>query len=125
MAMAVGMLFANEIYAQKEHKHGQGELGKSGIRSVQGEVLDMACYMAHEGKGSKHKSCALKCIKDGAPIGLLTKDGAVYLLVEDHDSPQPYAQIKEWAAEQVKVTGELKQRGGVQAILVKSSAKAN
>lgn len=102
------------------HHHGTS---KSGNQTIQGEVLDMACYMAHEGKGSKHKKCAEQCVKGGAPIGLLTKDGQVYLLTEDHNAPKPFQQIKTWAAEQVSVTGEVVNRGGVQAMIVKSSEK--
>jgi len=88
--------------------------------TVTGEVLDLACYMAHEGKGEKHKSCAQACINGGAPIGVLTADGDVYLLVEDHEAKKPYETLKGKAAEQVKVTGTLQQRGGLRAIVVAS-----
>ncbi len=121
LVAVVGIFFTNGLYAQEEHKHGQS--AKAGPQTIQGEVLDMACYMAHEGKGAKHKKCAETCIKGGAPIGLLTPESQVYLLVEDHNAPKPYSQIKAWAAEQVSVSGEIHQRGGVQAIIVKAAAK--
>ena len=120
-AGVIGLLAWNKLCAQSEHR-GHGD--KTGAQAVQGEVLDMACYMAHEGQGAKHKKCADKCIQGGAPLGLLTKEGQVYLLVEDHASPKPYAQIKGWAAEQVRVEGKVYERGGVRAIVVQSSAKA-
>ncbi|MBI3291798.1 MAG: hypothetical protein HYZ73_03180 [Elusimicrobia bacterium] len=92
--------------------------------TVQGEILDMVCYMDHGEKGAKHKACAEKCIKGGAPVGLLTADGAVYLLLEDHNAPAPYQTLKGMAAEQVTVQGTIVNRGGVQGLVVKSMNKA-
>ncbi|MBI2119924.1 MAG: hypothetical protein HYT97_09925 [Elusimicrobia bacterium] len=117
----IGLLTANNLISAE--KHGDHLQGKTGYQNIQGEILDMACYMAHEGKGAKHKKCAEQCIKGGAPLGLLTKESQVYLLVEDHNAPNPYNQIKTWAAEQVMVKGQVEARGGVQAIIVKSSEK--
>ena len=93
--------------------------GKAEMQTLQGELVDMNCYMAHEGKGEKHKKCADACISEGAPMGLLTQDGMVYLLLADHTLKEPYESLKEKAAEQVGVKGEIHQRGGVQALLVK------
>lgn len=93
---------------------------------LKGELLDMACYMAHEGKGKKHAKCAKMCVLGGAPLGILTKDGKVYLLVENHSSAKakkPYAQAKEFIAETVTITGTAYERGGVQAIVIESVSK--
>lgn len=89
--------------------------------TVEGEVLDMVCFMAHEGKGAKHKDCAQKCIREGAPVGLLTEDGKVYLLIENHHKKGkkgPFEKVKGLAAKKVKVTGTVYSRGGVQSIEV-------
>lgn len=88
--------------------------------TITGEVVDMSCYM-HDpatGKGKAHKKCAETCLKKGLPIGVLTDDGQVYLIVEDHDNPKPYAQLKEKATEKVTVEGEKKSHSGVQALVV-------
>lgn len=119
---AVG-LFVGMAHAEEGLKHGHKEAGKTGSQTIQGEVLDMVCFMSHEGRGPKHKSCALKCVKEGAPMGIITEDGKVYLLLEDHESKKPYEQIKDWAGSQATVKGDLYQRGGVQSIVVKSSEK--
>lgn len=104
-----------------------GEHGAGGKAvTVKGELVDMACYMAHEGKGKKHAECAKTCVLGGSPLGILGPGGAVYLLVEDHSSPKakkPYAQAKELVAETVTITGQAYQRGGLQAIVVNSVAK--
>src|SRR5579885_2876283 len=100
-------------------EHGEG--GKE--ITTKGELVDMACYMAHEGKGSKHTKCAKMCVLGGSPLGILTADGKVYLLVEDHSTAKakkPYAQAKEMVADTVTVKGDLYERGGAQAIVVES-----
>ncbi len=88
--------------------------------TLKGEVLDLACYVAGEKKGPEHKRCAVMCIKGGAPIGILTDDGKVYLVVEDHAKPEPYEKLKEFAAEKVAITGVLYQRGGLPGVVIKS-----
>lgn len=117
----VGLSWSGEGHSGAKHGVGGKEL------VVKGELVDMACYMAHEGKGKKHAECARMCVlKNGTPLGLLTSDGKVYLLIEDHSGAKtrkPYAQAKELVSETVTITGESHTRGGVQAIVVKAVAK--
>jgi hypothetical protein len=51
-----------------------------------GEIVDFSCYIQLGKHGEKHRSCGQKCVNNGQPIGLLTKDGALYMLMpEEHD----------------------------------------
>ncbi|MBV8905147.1 MAG: hypothetical protein JOZ22_16080 [Acidobacteriia bacterium] len=51
-----------------------------------GEIVDFSCYLQVGKHGEKHRSCGQKCIQNGNPAGLLTKDGALYMLMpEEHD----------------------------------------
>jgi hypothetical protein len=88
--------------------------------SVTGEVVDMSCYIAHPetGRGPGHKKCAETCVKKGLPMGILTEDKQVYLLLEDHDNPKAYAQLKDKAAQTVTVEGKKVSEGGVQGLVV-------
>ena len=88
--------------------------------SVTGEVVDLACYMVHpqSSVGAGHKKCAEVCLKKGLPAGLLTTDKQLYLLLEDHDNPKPYATLKDKAAETVTVEGEKVTQNGMQGIVV-------
>jgi len=86
--------------------------------TVKGEVVDMGCYMAHAGKGPDHKSCAMKCIQGGMPMGVLTADGKLYLLTMSHDNADPFNQAKGMAAETVEVTGPVHERSGMKSIEV-------
>ena len=63
---------------------GAEEKSGGATQSIKGEVVDLMCYLDHGAKGEKHKGCASKCIKSGGPVGLLTADNQLYLVVGDH-----------------------------------------
>jgi hypothetical protein len=92
---------------------------------VTGEVIDMSCYLHHPATstGNGHKKCAETCAKKGLPMGLLTDDKQVYLLLEDHDNPKAYAAALAKAAEKATVEGDKVSVGGVQGIVVESVAE--
>lgn len=91
---------------------------KTETKTITGEVLDMVCYMANDAQGDKHKQCATGCIKGGAPMGLLTSDGKVYLLVENHSKKEAYDKLKAHAGEKVTVTGTAAVKGGLPGLIV-------
>lgn len=91
--------------------------------SVKGELLDLDCYMASGAHGNDHKSCADMCINGGAPMGILTKEGKVYLLVAGHNKKEPYDELKKHAGEEVTVTGTVNEKDGIKGIVV-SDVKA-
>lgn len=86
--------------------------------TVQGEIIDMACYMSKGSKGSAHKACAQMCAKKGVPIGVLTDGGEVYLLLDDHNNPDPYDAAKKLAGERAEVKGKKFNKQGVASIVV-------
>jgi hypothetical protein len=86
--------------------------------TVQGEIIDMACYMAKGSRGASHKACAQMCAKKGVPIGVLTDGGEVYLLLDDHNNPDPYDSAKKLAGERAEVSGKKFSKQGVNSIVV-------
>ena len=86
--------------------------------TVQGEIVDMACYMAKGSHGAAHKACAQMCAKRGVPIGVLTDAGEVYLLLDDHNNPDPYDSAKKLAGERAEVSGKKYSKQGVASIVV-------
>ena len=103
--------------AAEAHKH-HAAAAADKAASLSGELVDMACFMKHDGKGEKHAKCAQMCVKGGAPLGMLTAEGQVYLLVNEHGNEKPFAAAKLLAGGNAKVTGLVVSRGGVQAIIV-------
>lgn len=92
-------------------------------KTITGEILDMKCYMASGAHGDGHKDCSVSCITGGAPMGILTDDGKVYLLIKDGKHSDAYDDAKKLAGTKVTATGTVSEKGGVQALIV-SEVKA-
>ena len=62
------------------------------VVTVTGEIIDLSCYLQVGKHGEKHKSCGVKCLQNSQPIGLLTRTGTVYMLMEEEHDPRRDAQ---------------------------------
>ena len=62
---------------------------KGEVKTVTGEIVDYSCYLQLGKHGAKHRDCGQKCLKNGQPIGLLTKEGKLFLLMEEEHDPAP------------------------------------
>jgi hypothetical protein len=123
MKRVFGLLLAGALTAFAAHAAladtARPKAGKSAEQKPQviiGEIVDMGCYGGHGARGEKHKECATKCIANGMPMGLLTKDGKLYLLTLNHDNADPYNKAKTMASATVAVTGVTMEAGGMHMI---------
>jgi hypothetical protein len=87
---------------------------KDATQTIKGEVVDLMCYLDHGAKGDKHKGCATKCIKSGGPVGLLTSDDQLYLVIGDHKPANDMLGDK--AAQTVTLKGKVVERNGMKMI---------
>ena len=85
-----------------------------------GEIVDTGCYLGHAARRAKHAECATKCVNGGMPMGLLTAQGAVYLITMNHDNADAYNKLKTMVGKTVVVTGSILSRGGMRGIDVTS-----
>ncbi len=83
-------------------------------QTVKGEIVDMMCYLDHGAKGEKHADCAQTCIKSGGPVGLLTSDNQLYLVIGEHKPMND--KLAEYAAKTVTLKGKVVERNGVKMI---------
>jgi len=67
-------------------------------KTVQGELVDMACFSKGGAKGEKHAGCGTKCMSSGIPAGVLV-DGKAWTLAVN---PTPLA---EYSSKVIRVTG--------------------
>jgi hypothetical protein len=83
-----------------------------------GELVDMWCYFEGGDHGSQHKACSTACAKAGNPIGLLQKNGQVYVLagIKDHQPAKDV--LVDHMNEMVTVKGTLVAKGGVKMLYV-------
>ena len=108
-------MLTTAIWVNAQHQHG-GQKGKA--VTVQGEVVDLSCYLSHGAKGESHAKCATACINKGLPMGILTRDGKLFVVLEDHANADAVQQLKKFAARTVAVTGVIASRNGVTGIAV-------
>ena len=125
IAVGIGALSAVAMAQHGEHEgHSGMKMGDAeGKITLQGEVLDLYCFMKHpdNGQGSEHAKCAKNCIRKGLPIGFLS-DGEVYLIIgKEHESAKDI--VVDFAGSQAIVKGMLVNHHGVKAIEIVSIEK--
>jgi hypothetical protein len=86
--------------------------------TVKGEIVDMGCYLTHDGHGAEHSDCAAKCLKGGQPMGLKGADGKTYVLLADHGDSSAFTKAKDFAGKNVEITGQVATKDGINAITV-------
>ncbi len=98
--------------------------------TVTGEVVDLSCYIQLGKRGEGHKACGTKCVTNGAPVGIVTKENKVYMLVAEQHHPRRDGQLgfaKEYAgkmATTITVSGMLSEYGGIPTIFVEAPTAA-
>lgn len=94
-----------------------------------GEIIDLSCYVQLGKHGEKHRSCGQKCVQNGQPIGLLTKDGSIYLVIPEEHDPRRDGGVdakafgSEHMGQIVEVNGTTASVGGYRAIYVQGLTK--
>ncbi len=98
--------------------------------TVVGEIVDFSCYLQLGKHGEAHRSCGQKCAQNGQPIGLLARDGTLYVLMPEEHHPRRDGGVdaKAVAVEHmghiVEVNGtETAPVNGVRAIFVQGLSK--
>jgi len=91
----------------------------SAIKTIVGEVVDPACWVVNGAKGAQHQECAIACAKAGQVLAILEqKTNKLYLIATENPGEDPNAQVIEYVAKKVTVTGRTYTRGGVTAIKI-------
>ena len=86
---------------EKMEKMGKMEK-KADKATVEGTLVDMACYLKMGASGEKHAKCAAKCARSGIPVGVLKKGTSeVYTLLIAVPA------IADYGEQTVRVTGTI------------------
>ena len=94
-----------------------------------GEVVDFSCYLQLGKHGEKHRSCGQKCVQNGQPVGLLTKDGTLYMIMPEEHDPRRDGGVdirtagSEHMGHIIKVIGTEAKVGGYRAVYVAGLTK--
>jgi len=101
-----------------------GKPNPARIVTLVGEIVDFSCYLQIGKHGEKHRACGQKCFEAGQPIGLLTEDGNLYMLMEEEHDPRRDGLTNfrkaaiEHTAHIMEVTGTLASHAGYRALYV-------
>src|SRR4051812_3098088 len=99
-------------------------LEKGKAETIQGEVVDVSCYLQLGKTGPKHADCGAKCVRNGQPIGILTSNKELYLVIPEEHHPRRDGQTNirdAFAAQmgqQVKVSGMVQESPQGKSIFV-------
>jgi hypothetical protein len=92
--------------------------------SITGEVVDVSCYTQLGKRGPAHKECGAKCVLAGAPVGIVTADNTLYILMPEPHHPRRDGQAsiaKAYAAKMgdtITVSGMASEHGGIHTLFV-------
>jgi hypothetical protein len=85
---------------------------------ITGEVIDITCYVGHEGKGEKHAACATKCLSAGMPAGIVSAGKLYVVTMKDHSAPN--AKLAAWAGKEVTAMGSIIEKDGARIFEIDS-----
>ena len=111
-AIAVLGLLAAPAAARAEDAH-HAEVAAT--QKLTGEVVDVVCYLSHDGQGSGHAGCAKKCIESGLPVAIKVGD-QLYLASMGHDPANK--SLADKAGQQVTVEGQVYEKDGQKLITI-------
>ncbi|MBI2834883.1 MAG: hypothetical protein HYX76_10715 [Acidobacteria bacterium] len=90
------------------------------VQAVKGEVIDVQCNMKQgaDGAGEDHASCAMRCAKRGATLGILT-DAGVYTIAGEYTANNN-EKLLDYVAKKVEAKGEVVEKDGKKTMTVAS-----
>ena len=91
-------------------------------RTVTGTVIDVSCKFGQQGlSGTDHRMCAQVCADKGIPLAILGSDGHLYVPTSAAmPGDGQNERLKEFAEQDVTVTGTVFPAGGASAIQIAS-----
>lgn len=90
-------------------------------RTVTGTVIDVSCKFGQGLTGDSHRMCAQVCAGKGIPLAILTSDGKLYIPTSPAmPGDGQNDRLKDFAEQEVTVTGTVFPAGGANAIQIAS-----
>lgn len=90
-------------------------------RTITGTVVDVSCKFGQGLSGESHRMCAQVCADKGIPLAILGSDGTLYIpTTAAMPGDGQNERLKEFAEQEVTVTGAVFPAGGASAIQIAS-----
>jgi len=92
---------------------------KGAQRTISGTVVDVSCHFGQGLSGASHRECAQVCADKGIPLAIVGSDGKLYLPISTAMPGEGQnARLREFAEQQVTVTGMVFPAAGANAIQI-------
>ena len=104
-------------------------LERARAETITGEVVDVSCFLQLGKRGDAHVSCGQKCVRNGQPLGIVTDEGRLYLVIPEEHHPRRDGQVSvterfaELMAQRVQVSGMVTEYKDYRAIFVRTLAE--
>ncbi len=119
MIGALGVFVARPAIAQEM------EMAEGEDVEFTAQVVDLSCKVVYNLSGEDHRMCSVVCADNGVPLGLVS-DGKLYMPVsKSMPGAGANEQLKPHAEQEVKVTGKVIERGGLNTIIIESIEAAD
>ena len=92
--------------------------------SMQGEIVDIACYFRHDSSGPEHTKCAVYCANLGMPMAFLEERTGNLFVVLPSGHADPKEVVLPHLGQAVSVEGILWSSGGLTGIEITESRPA-
>jgi hypothetical protein len=87
--------------------------------TIEGYLRDTACLFRVPAVTKAENACMEMCVKNGAPLGIVAKDGTLYHPISGSLPDEPVRQkLVPYAGKFVRATGRVFERGGSHAIAI-------
>ena len=119
LAVAAGLAVASAGSALAQQPAAGMQHPKGTQRTISGTVVDVSCLFGLGLSGDSHRMCAQVCADKGIPLAILGSDGKLYLPTSAAmPGDGQNARLKDFAEQQVTVTGVVFPAGGANAIQI-------
>ena len=102
--------------ARKAEAAGAVQAAVADTASMQGEIVDIACYFRHDSKGKEHTKCAVYCANLGMPMAFLEDGTGNLFVVLPSGHADPKETVLPHLGQKVDVEGVLMASGGLTGI---------
>jgi hypothetical protein len=118
-AIAGGLSLAGAAHARAQAMPMHHPKGSQ--RTITGTVVDVSCKFGQGLSGDSHRQCAQICADKGIPLAILGSDGKLYIPTSTAMPGEGQNErLKEFAEQQVTVSGTVFPAGGANAIQIAS-----
>ena len=92
--------------------------------TLTGEVVDVSCYTQLGKRGAAHKACGASCVLAGSPVGIVTGDNTLFILMPEPHHPRRDGKaslakyLSEHMAQTLTLSGMASSHGGIHTLFI-------